>query len=198
MATRERVLDTAASLFADSGIEQISTNRIASEAGISIGTLYRYFQDKSEIVSELVERLIHKIEDRFTQSVPQIPANAVRSEEAYFELVQSILSVFLDELVESSALVKALIGEVQFYSSGLPELDQRLRLMVKVITIQIVGPGDETRLNAITSVLINTGFAAVVRASSVGVPGDERDTVIAMTSRMMSAWLYGEHVRPRV
>ncbi|MFJ2838152.1 TetR/AcrR family transcriptional regulator [Nocardia sp. NPDC087230] len=41
--TRDHILDTAAELFGSHGVAQTSTNRIAAEAGVSIGTLYRYF-----------------------------------------------------------------------------------------------------------------------------------------------------------
>ncbi|MGY1941755.1 TetR/AcrR family transcriptional regulator, partial [Nocardia gipuzkoensis] len=56
--TREQILDTAARLFGESGIAETSTNRIAAEAGLSIGTVYRYFPDRTAIVDELLERLL--------------------------------------------------------------------------------------------------------------------------------------------
>ena len=50
------ILDTAAVLFSESGYENASTNAIAERAGISIGSLYRYFPDKDAILRALAGR----------------------------------------------------------------------------------------------------------------------------------------------
>ncbi len=44
------ILDTAAELFAEVGYETATTNAIAERAGISIGSLYRYYPDKAAIL----------------------------------------------------------------------------------------------------------------------------------------------------
>jgi AcrR family transcriptional regulator len=44
------ILDTALSLFRDQGIDQVTTNDIAEAAHIPIGSVYRYFQNKEEII----------------------------------------------------------------------------------------------------------------------------------------------------
>ncbi|MFD8103208.1 TetR/AcrR family transcriptional regulator [Nocardia fluminea] len=59
--TRARILDAAAQLFGDRGIANTSTNRIAAEACMSIGTLYRYFPDREEIVKELAMVLLDRL-----------------------------------------------------------------------------------------------------------------------------------------
>lgn len=57
--SRERVdliLRAAGELLVGSGLESLSTNAIAARAGIPIGSLYQFFRDKDEIISELVQR----------------------------------------------------------------------------------------------------------------------------------------------
>lgn len=46
---RERILEAAAKSFAASGYENASFNRILSEAGISKGAAYYYFDDKADL-----------------------------------------------------------------------------------------------------------------------------------------------------
>jgi AcrR family transcriptional regulator len=46
---RERILEAAAKSFAASGYENTSFNRILSEAGISKGAAYYYFDDKADL-----------------------------------------------------------------------------------------------------------------------------------------------------
>ncbi|MFI6772257.1 TetR/AcrR family transcriptional regulator [Nocardia sp. NPDC050412] len=185
-ATREHVLDTAAELFGERGIANTSTNRIAAEAGVSIGTVYRYFADRSVIVEELLRRLLENVERRFTERIFGL------SDKPILEMITGILEVITDELVVNARLVRALVAGVQFYSSGIPEFEPRLRLLVKLLVIQLLGPGDDHEYDVMTFVLINTGFAAVLRASALEVDSQERKEAIEMTARMMTAMAEAE------
>lgn len=44
------------------GVEALSTSRIAEEAGVSVGSLYQYFPDKSAIVDALARRYLAEFE----------------------------------------------------------------------------------------------------------------------------------------
>lgn len=57
MSTREKILDTALTLFNSEGTAAVSTNHIAEATGISPGNLYYHFRNKEEIIRELFERL---------------------------------------------------------------------------------------------------------------------------------------------
>ncbi len=56
--TKERILDAALRLFNTEGTPEITTNRIAEEAGISPGNLYYYYKNKEEITRSLVKEMI--------------------------------------------------------------------------------------------------------------------------------------------
>lgn len=184
-ATREQILDTAARLFGERGIANTSTNRIAAEAGLSIGTVYRYFSDRTVIVEELLERLLVSIERRFTERLD-------RADRSVEDMTADILAAICDELVDNAKLVRALAAGVQFYNSGIPEFEPRLRLLVKVLLIQILGPSDDHELDVMAFVLVNTGFSAVLRASALEVDPEERREAIVMTARMIGAWSTAE------
>ncbi|MFD3427363.1 TetR/AcrR family transcriptional regulator [Nocardia fluminea] len=184
--TRNQILDAAAELFGDRGITETSTNRIAAAAGVSIGTVYRYFSDRSRMVDELLDRLLTDIETAFTASMFRLKDLSVQ------EMFTTIFGVITDVLVANAGLVRALIAGVQFYNSGLPEFEPRLRLMVKMLVIQILGPGDDHKYDVMASVVVNTGFAAVLRASALDVDGRERRELIAATAEMVATW-FEEH-----
>lgn len=188
-ATREHILDTAARLFGERGIVNTSTNRIAAEAGLSIGTVYRYFSDRTVIVEELLARLLETIEKRATESILDLPGASMH------ELAARLLGSIADELVANALLVRALVAGVQFYSSGIPEFEPRLRLLIKVMLIQVLGPGDDHEYDVMSFVVINTGFSAVLRASAVEIDERQRRDAIDMTARMIGAWIDAEVAR---
>ena len=53
--TRQRILDSAARVFAAYGYAAGTTNRIAEHAELSIGTLYQYFPNKDSILRALMD-----------------------------------------------------------------------------------------------------------------------------------------------
>ena len=55
-ATVEVLLEAAAQLLESAGMRGFNTNAVAERAGVSIGTLYRYFPDKQAILIALARR----------------------------------------------------------------------------------------------------------------------------------------------
>ena len=53
----ERILDTAARLLHEEGLEAFNTNVLAAQAGVRVRTVYRYFQNKQAVINALAERL---------------------------------------------------------------------------------------------------------------------------------------------
>jgi len=68
---RRRILSAAQRLFDRHGVEQVSMNQIAAEAGIGPGTLYRRYRNKSELCLDLnkdnLVRLFEELETYLTQ-----------------------------------------------------------------------------------------------------------------------------------
>ena len=55
--TKERILETALELFAQSGYLGTSMSDIAGELGITKGALYKHYTSKQEILNSIVERM---------------------------------------------------------------------------------------------------------------------------------------------
>jgi AcrR family transcriptional regulator len=56
--TRDAIIEAAAHLLATRGWEASTTNHIAERAGVSIGSLYKYFPNKPSILAEVARRRI--------------------------------------------------------------------------------------------------------------------------------------------
>jgi len=52
------LIDAATALFAECGYDAVGTPEIAQRAGVSVGTFYRYFDDKHEIYLEVSRRMM--------------------------------------------------------------------------------------------------------------------------------------------
>ena len=93
LETCERILDAAANLLADVGIERLSTNLICERAGLSPPALYRYYPNKYAVLAELGMRLMMSqnelLEKWATPATLKLPA-------AKFE--ERIRQLFLDTL----------------------------------------------------------------------------------------------------
>jgi AcrR family transcriptional regulator len=61
-ATFDAVLDAAADVITKQGYAAMTTNAIARRAGVSIGSLYQYFPDKTAILVCLLERHIREMQ----------------------------------------------------------------------------------------------------------------------------------------
>lgn len=64
----ESLLDAAARILAGDGYAAVNTNRVATEAGVSIGSLYQYFGGKEELVAAVVERHGRRIHHAITRA----------------------------------------------------------------------------------------------------------------------------------
>lgn len=53
--TRERILESAARLFAQKGFEQVGIDDLMAEAGLTRGAFYSYFRSKAELYSEAIQ-----------------------------------------------------------------------------------------------------------------------------------------------
>lgn len=55
-APRERLLETAATLFYNEGIKGVGVDRILAEAGVTRATMYRHFPGKEALVAAYLQR----------------------------------------------------------------------------------------------------------------------------------------------
>lgn len=53
--TRRRIIDAAFRLFKENGFDEVSTTQICNEAGVSNGSLFHYFPEKTDILYAFVE-----------------------------------------------------------------------------------------------------------------------------------------------
>lgn len=73
--TRDSILEAAQRILHQDGIKKFTTNHIARLAGVSIGSLYQYFNNKEKIIEELlsleIDKNLIRLEEIISQEVTQ-------------------------------------------------------------------------------------------------------------------------------
>lgn len=69
-----RILKAADVLMAREGVQNLSTHKIAKEAGVSVGTIYLYFKDKETLLKQLIFFLFDAFHDAVDKKYdPMLP-----------------------------------------------------------------------------------------------------------------------------
>ncbi len=61
LQTRARLLQAGTELFAEQGVQAVTTTAIASAAGVATGTFYLHFDDKHALFEELVQEALEEM-----------------------------------------------------------------------------------------------------------------------------------------
>lgn len=152
----ERILEAATQVLAESGYGQMSTNRVAAEAGVSVGSLYRYFDDKDDIFETLRVRASDAILERLTTSI----ADAARQSPRVG--VRAVIAALVDALAEHAAVVRALVNEVPMGTQAnvLPEIERGLATFTRIYAAQqlpdVPRPEMEARIYLAMGVALNS------------------------------------------
>jgi AcrR family transcriptional regulator len=70
---RAAILDAARELFATEGLPGLSMRGLADRVGYTPGTIYRYFADKDDLLSELIEEEVGRLADRLEAAAAAQP-----------------------------------------------------------------------------------------------------------------------------
>jgi len=86
------IFEAAINLIAEHGFHNSPTAKIAEEAGIGIGTLYRYFKSKEQLINELFQYVEEEINLYITEGFN--PDSPVR--EQFFQLSKKYIHFSLE------------------------------------------------------------------------------------------------------
>jgi AcrR family transcriptional regulator len=98
---RGKVLDAAERLFARDGVERVTMQAVAKEAGVGVGTLYRGFGDKAGLAMALLDERERQFQELMISGPPPLGPGAEPVERltafvaGYAELVAEQLELVL-------------------------------------------------------------------------------------------------------
>lgn len=102
----ERIVAAGREVLVQRGYDAVTTNHIAAAAGISPGSLYQYFPDKSAVLAEVLDRysqdVVARVSRAFLASVGAPTADGVRA----------VVTAMLDVYEEQPDLLRVLVEQV--------------------------------------------------------------------------------------
>ncbi|MFC6883572.1 TetR/AcrR family transcriptional regulator [Actinomadura yumaensis] len=98
---RAAVLDAAARLFAERGVEAVTMDQVATAAGVGKGTLFRRFGDKAGLAAALLDARERVLQQAILEGPPPLGPGAPNAKRAV-----AFVDAYLDHLLEHVALVR--------------------------------------------------------------------------------------------
>ncbi|HET8734452.1 MAG TPA: TetR/AcrR family transcriptional regulator [Anaeromyxobacteraceae bacterium] len=95
-ATVDAIVDATARVLVRDGYDALSTNKVASEAGVSVGSLYQYFPGKEALVAAVMERHSSRMQENIAERMRNAPP-AATPEEVATELIRAMLAALQAE-----------------------------------------------------------------------------------------------------
>lgn len=103
--TRRLILDTAYMLFEEQGYEQTTTRKLATRAGVAVGTVFQHFPDKASLLVAAFEDDLAVVIDGAFETLPSADLSA--------QLVHLVCEIF-GFYARSPALSRSLLREILF------------------------------------------------------------------------------------
>jgi AcrR family transcriptional regulator len=75
----DAILEATVQVLLDAGKERLTTTRVASRAGVSVGTLYQYFPNKSALLQAALKRHMDEVTEAVEQVCREQQGNSVES-----------------------------------------------------------------------------------------------------------------------
>ncbi|MEV6262558.1 TetR/AcrR family transcriptional regulator [Streptomyces sp. NPDC051784] len=181
-----RILDAGAALLDETGYEQLSTRAVADRAGVPIGSVYRFFNDKRALVEALAERNLEVYVRRVVARLEVIPEREWRA------AIDAVLDEYLamKRSVPGFALVD--FGPPVPVAGPLDEVNRRVAARLAELLAGHLGSGREgadsgTPLHRTVLVCVQAADALLQLAFRADPEGDPE--LIGETRVLLQAYL---------
>jgi len=191
--TVRRVLDAASMLLQRVSLEEITTTRIAEEAGLSIGALYRFFPDKQSIIDAIAVRHVEQFKAEVEPKLLKLLVREVAS------LKKVDPAVVLDAVVDSYVVYLDAHPDFRTISFGRhisPATKEReaspqigLPGLLKKFIVRRLGMADSSELDLRLRVVSEAGDRLIAYAYEQPTR-ENRDQIIAEMKRMLARYLF--------
>ena len=139
---KKKVLAAALELFSNNGFHATTTAKIAQLAGVSEGTIYKYFPSKNELLKQLLTPLFLKIKNNFFikvqnyHNLTELVSFFVEDRVQFVINNFSLFKLFIQEVLIQSPIAdildnilndqEGIFSDLQKLKDNFPEINQQL------------------------------------------------------------------------
>lgn len=180
-ATLERIIEAANVEFASAGLAKASTSAIAERAGVSIGTLYRFFDDKDAIAQALVDRYQEDAAERYAPKLAPIT-----DAESMIDALRAVIAAAAEMQLRHPGYYRITVDHPPDLD-GSPAAEVRAALIDEfdAAVVRIGSQQEPARRRTAIALCIETVRHTLARAP---LEGDERDFVVTELEAMIVAY----------
>ena len=165
------ILDACSRLLISEGFYSITTDKIAKEAGVSIGSLYQFFGNKESVVQAVVKNIIEedkRIVSEKMRSISPMPPEA---------RVRAMIEMAIEVSRRNSEL-RAKLTTIQYYVAEAEYISESIRFFQEVVRYNLPPiPGRD--MNRVAYMVVNT-FIGLVNTMSIDKPNAIHDADIVI------------------
>lgn len=145
---RKRIIQAAAALASRGGVEAMQMRTVAERAGVALGTLYRYFPSKMDLVVAVVSEEIDLLESSIERRPPRATSPAGRAVDVLMRATRG--------LMREPELADALIRSLIMADVETPFADRMAGLLLRVSGLTPESAGEErfTLASAVSAVWV--------------------------------------------
>ena len=185
------LLDAAADVVAEVGVEAATTNAIAARAKTSVGSLYQFFDDKHALIWALSQRMVTRAmlangpswspDDPAKWSIPEIVERSIRSWTAFIEANPAYPAV------ARTVQATAKFGASELLAPVIDNVDAKLKLRKPTMASR------DRRIHAV--MVAETMNTMLVRAAGTSRPDRARlnRELVAMLVAYLTPLYGGDH-----
>ncbi len=167
---RDHIVNVAVDEFMEHGLENASTNRIVSNSGISKGSFYQYFEDKTDLFMHLLAILESEKKAYFSKEKP--PDMSMGIFEYYRWMVKTGMAFNSIHPNMAQAVSRVLLGERLFFGEYFEDVRKKTRVFFEQMISSAIERGEidpsidvelavmimETWQNTITTYILEEGM----------------------------------------
>ncbi|HEY0253610.1 MAG TPA: helix-turn-helix domain-containing protein [Kofleriaceae bacterium] len=178
----ESLLDSAAELFAKLGYDAVGTPEIADRAGVSVGTFYRYFDDKHVVYLEIMRRSLKQAySDTIERLTPEHFATRTRH-----ETIQEACRLLFEHVLAHPALTRSFM-EMSLRYNDVAELRrafdhltiEKLTTLITAITTRATVPDPEAYAYVLYGAAMQCAYGLAVHLIPSALDRDRAQSSLA-------------------
>ena len=192
-ASVDAILEATIQVLLDAGKERLTTTRVALRAGVSVGTLYQYFPNKSALLQAALKRHLDEVAEAIELACKEQKGKTLR------QMVSALISAFLRAKIGNAMTSVALYSVSSDVDGAKIVQDMRTRSHLAIVRMLATASDRLTIDPQLAAVMLQGSMAGVSRMLlESGAPGEQFETLQRELILLACAYLDARSTRPSV